>query len=231
MPDQKPLGLHEEILLLVLSEQRGIVASGTHYEFGLAAGILAELLLHRRIQLGSSEKKEVHACDSSPTGDAAVDECLKRIANAGSPTTLGGWAAQFAGDRKFKDRVAAQLCRRGILRIEEERILLLFTREVYPELDPKPELEIRERLRRAIFTDATDLDPKTGILVSLADHCKILPLIFPAEELKARKERLAQLRTGEMFGQAAAEAIAYMYTMLASHSAAAPMMTMMMTSD
>lgn len=231
MPDQLPLGplgLHEEILLLALGEKTGDVESKSYHQFGVAGGILAELLLQQRIGLGTSKESLVQVRSSQSTGDPVLDDCLERIAKARSPATLGAWAGHFAKLRELKHSVAAQLCRRGILRHKEETVLLLFKREVYPEIDPKPEQEIRERLRLAIFTDSRDVAPKTGMLVSLTDSCGILPLIFDPKELKARKERMEQMRRGELFGQAAREAIdAAIYAMNATISATNATMLMM----
>lgn len=236
MPAQKPLGLHEEILLLALCDRTGkIVGSRTYYQFGVAGGILAELMLQQRIVLDGSKRNHVQLRDSQSTGDEILDECLERIGDARSATTLAGWVGRFAGLKLLKNRVAVQLCRRGILRHEEKSVLLLFKQEIYPEIDPKPEQEIRERLRRAIFTDSREVDPKTGILVALAESCGILPVIFGRKDLKARKERLAQLKSGDSFGQAAKsavdEAIIAMNAMIHAMNASLFMMTTMMPSD
>ena len=228
MQNQAPLGLHEEILLLAMGEKTGEVESKSYYQFGVAGGILAELLLQERIDLDSSKESLVQVRSSESTGDPVLDECLERIAKARSPTTIGAWAGDFAQLPELKQSVAAQLCRRGILRHNEKTVLLLFKREVYPEIDPKPEQEIRERLRQAIFSDSRDVAPKTGMLVSLADSCGILPHIFDPEELKARKERIEQMRRGELFGQAAREAIdAAIYAMNAAISASNATVLMM----
>ena len=131
---------------------------------------------------------------------------LDKIA-AAKPKPLDHWVGRFANIKNLKHRVAARLCDRGILREEEGKILLVFTRTIYPESDPRPEQEIIERLRRAVFTDRRDIDPRTVVLVSLANSAGILKVVFDKKELKARKERLEQVINGELMGKAAKEAI------------------------
>jgi hypothetical protein len=109
--------------------------------------------------------------------------------------------------RNLKHRVAEQLCRRGVLRQEEGKVLLVFSRKTYPEADPKPERELIERLRRAIFTDTDDLDPRTVVLVSLANGTGMLKSVFDRKELKGRKARIEQIISGEAAGAAAKAAV------------------------
>ena len=54
--------------------------------------------------------------------------------------------------------------------------LLLFTRKIYPEINPIPEREIINRLQNTIFTDTEDFDARTGVLLSLANNANILIL-------------------------------------------------------
>ena len=92
--------------------------------------------------------------------------------------------------KKLKHRAAKQLCRRGILRADEKSVLLIFSRKIYPELDPGPEREIVDRVRAAIFTDTTEVDPRTAVLVALGSKSGVLKNVFDKKELKARKDRI-----------------------------------------
>lgn len=102
------------------------------------------------------------------------------------------------------------MCRRGILRADEDKILWIFTRRVYPEVDPVPERQLIERMRKAIFTDGQDIDPRTVILISLAKSAGLLNVVFDKNKLKSRQARIKQIIKGEMSGTATSEAIAAM---------------------
>lgn len=204
---QNTLFLHEEILLLALQDEEGTIASGTMYPYAIGAAILAELLLRKRIEVEQSGKRKlVNLIDSTDLGEPLIDECLEKIGSAKRRATLQTWVSRFA-NIKNKHRVAMQLCRRGILRADEDKVLLLFTRKIYPEVNPVPERELIRRLEYAIFTETRDIDPRTVVLLSLANSTGILKVVFDKKKLKSRKARIEQIINGEITGKAAAEAI------------------------
>jgi len=201
------LPLHEEVLLLALRDEKGTIASGTMYQYAIAGAILSELMLQQRIAVDeSARKKRAEVIDRRPTGAPLLAECLEKMAKT-KPKGLDHWVGKFAGISSLKHRVAERLCDRGILHEEEGTILFVFTRRTYPETDPRPEQEIVERLRQAIFGDAREVDARTVVLVSLADSAGILKVVFDKKELKARKQRIEQVVNGELMGRAAKDAI------------------------
>lgn len=207
MIERERLPLHEEILLLALRDDAGTIASGTMYQHALAGAMLSELMLQRRITVDESGRKKLaEVIDRTPTAAPLLDEGLEKIA-ASKPRGLDHWVAKFAGIKNLKHRVAERLCDRGILREEEGTFLLVFSRRTYPETDSRPEHEIVERLRSAIFSDARDVDARTVVLLSLADAAGILKVVFDKKELKGRKQRIEQVVNGEVMGKAAKEAI------------------------
>ncbi len=208
MTIQSNLFLHEEVMLLALRDEEGTIASGTMYQYAIGAAILAELLLKKRIALDESRKKKlVNLISSTPLGEPLIDQCLEKIGNVKRRASLQTWVSRFAGVKNLKHRVAQQLCDRGILRATEDTILLLFTRKIYPEINPEPERKLIERLRQAIFTDSWDVDARNVVLVSLADSTGLLKEAFDKKELKGRKARIKEISNGEITGKAAKEAI------------------------
>jgi len=205
---QNTLFLHEEILLLALRDEEGTIASGTMYQYAIGAALLAELLLSKRIEVEQSGKRKlVNLVSPTLLDEPLVDECLEKVSNAKRRAVLQTWVSRFAGVKNLKHRVAQQLCRRGILRADEDKVLLLFTRKIYPEVNPGPERELIRRLEHAIFTETRDIDPHTVVLLSLANSTGLLKVVFDKKELKGRKARIKQIVDGEITGNAATEAI------------------------
>jgi len=195
-------------MLLALRDEEGTIASGTMYQYAIGAAVLAELLLNKRIAVGESRKKKlVDLISSQPLGEPLIDQCLEKICNAKRRASLQTWVSRFAGVKNLKHRVAQQLCERGILRATEDTILLLFARKIYPEVNPEPERKLIERLRQAIFTDSRNVDPRTVVLVSLANSTGLLKVVFDKKKLKDRKARIEEIINGEITGKAAKEAI------------------------
>jgi Golgi phosphoprotein 3 len=202
------LYLHEEIMLLALRDREGTVFSGTMYNFAIGGAVLAELLMAKRIDV-EEVKKRKYARVLSPAhfDDPLIDECLAKLGGAKRRDQLKNWVSKFANAKNLKHRVAEQLAKRGILRIDEDKVLGIFTRKIYPEVDPQPERELIERLRQAIFGDGGEIDPRTVVLLSLANSADLLKLVFDKKQLKSRKARIEQVVNGELTGKATNEAI------------------------
>lgn len=207
MASHASLFLHEEILLLALHDEKGTIGMGSTYAFAVGGALLAELFVHRRIEItGTGKQRYVQLLDPTPIGEHLLDESLSRIAAARRRGTLATWVSRFAGSRHLRDRLADGLCRRGILRAEEKDVLLFFKRRTYPALDPEPEHELVQRLWEAIFTDA-DVDARTIVLLSLASRARLLSMAFDKSSLKARRERIEALVEQEELGDAVKAAI------------------------
>ena len=207
MANRVELMLHEELLLLALRDKEGTIAPGSMHEHAMAGAILAELLLRTRIRLDPVKGKRVEVVDPGHLGNPLVDECLVEVRDAKRRKTLNAWVTRFASIRKLTQRVAEGLCEQGILRADEDKILLIFNRKIYPEINPAPEREMIERLREAIFTESTDIDPRTAVLASLANSADLLAQAFDKKALRQRKKRLGQIAAGEVVGKAVQESI------------------------
>ncbi len=208
MRQAERLHLHEEIMLLALRDEQGTVFSGSLYNFAIGGAVLAELLMEKRVAIEAVKKKTLaRVLSAAPLGDPFVDECLSRIVTANKPAQLQDWVSKFANVKNLKNRVAEQLVRRQILRVDEDKILGIFTRKVYPEIDPVPEREVIERLRESIFGEGRGIEPRTVVLLSLASSADLLRHVFDRKELKARKARIEQVVNGELTGKATREAI------------------------
>jgi hypothetical protein len=174
----------------------------------MAAGVLAELLLNGWIQVEDTKKALVEVVRQGSTGDSVLDEALEKIRKAKRRAAPKTWVMRLRNLSRFHHRVAQGLCRRGVLREDEGRVLAIFKRKIYPQVDPRPERRLIEELRRAIFSDSTTLQPRTTILVALAQAADLLSIPFDKRELKRRKKRIQSIGKGELLGKATREAIA-----------------------
>jgi Golgi phosphoprotein 3 len=201
------LSLPEEILLLALHDEKGSTGVESMYQYAIGGAILAELLMRNRVRLDSSQKRTVHLVTAKPLGDPLLDECLGRLSAARRPAAAQTWVSRFAGIKRLKHRLAERLCERGILRPDEDKVMLVFSRRTYPQIDPQPEQAVVQRLRQAIFTDSRHLEPRTVVLVALADSAGLLRNVFGKKELRNRKQRIAGIVQGEATAEATREAI------------------------
>ena len=198
---RKPsLYCHEEILLLALEDDEGTVKwqAAQSYPYGMAGGILAELLLAGRICVEDDDRQTVNAMDIASVGEAVLDDCLTQVYAAKGRRTLQDWVVQLGQAKKLRERVADGLCARGVLKKEEGKSLLVLRRTRYPERDPGPERRMIERLRQAIFTDDEQVEPRTAILVALAHGAGLLEVPFAGQDLQLVRDRIERIIGGQL---------------------------------
>ena len=225
------LYLHDEIMLLALKDEEGTIASGTMYNYAVGGAIIAELLLKQKINVDPARKKKlVSVVNTEPLNDSLIDEWLIKMSSAKRRKSLQDWVSRIANTRDLKHRIALQLCQQGILKMDEKKVLLLFTQRIYPEINPAPEKRIIDRLYHAIFTDTNDIDARTIVLLSLAKSANILPFIFGKKEIKQRKNRIERIVNGEIAGKATKEAIEAMQAAVMVACIMPAIMTSVMTS-
>lgn len=207
MAQRDSLSLPEETLLLALHDKKGTTGIESMYSYAVGGAVLSELLMSSRVELDSSKKKLVHVTSRKSLGDPLLDECLGKIHDSKKPRSAETWVSSFANVKDLKHRLAARLCDRGILKADRDKVLLLFSRRIYPEIDPRPESELVERLRHAIFSESDDLEPRTVVLIALANATGLLNMVFDKRDLKARKSRIERIVSGDIAAQATQEAI------------------------
>jgi golgi phosphoprotein 3 len=204
----RSLSLAEEILLLALRDREGTWVACGHLSHALGGAMLAELLLAGRIRQGEKDRKRrVEILDARPVGDLLLDEGLHLMASARRPASLATWVDRLGRLSRLKHRIAEGLCQRGVLRLGQKEILLLFRKRIYPEVDPQPERELRDRLGAVLAAGTREVELRTRLLVSLLNGARLLGLAVSRKELKSCRNQIKALVAGEPLGQAVAEAV------------------------
>lgn len=202
------LHLYEEILLLALKDEEGTVASGVMLAPALGGAILAELLIAGRVEAKGDKRPKIRVVSKSPLGDPILDDALEAVrARKDKPLDAATWVGRFGALKDLKHRAARQLVRRKILRADEDTILWIFKRKVYPERDATAERAILARVGDAIFKSSREVDPRTTVLVGLAHATGLLRANFDRKRLKERKQRIQDIANGELVGRATKAAV------------------------
>ncbi len=206
--ETRQLHIYEEILLLALRDKKGTILFGVNYQQALAGALLAELLILNKVEIDSvGKRKFIVLKNSKPTGNSLLDECLEKMTAAKRRATAQSWVQRFANISRIKHKAAESLCRKGILKIEENKVLLIFNRKIYPEVDPRPEKRLMDKIYNAIFGNNKELDPNTVILISICNSTGILRHIFDKDKLRGKKERIKEITSGNLIGKATKEAV------------------------
>jgi hypothetical protein len=207
MTARSRLPLYEEILLLALEDEKGTAVTGL-YRNAMAGAMLAELVMQGAVNLGDDKQRTVRVRPAARMDDPLLDEALQLIAAAKKPKPARHWVMKLAGIKDLHHRAARQLVQKGILREETGTVLRIFKRTVYPEADSGPERELIGRLEKAIFTGTPRVDERTLVIIALANATHGLGKVFDKKRLKARKDRIEKLVSGQLVGRATEEAVA-----------------------
>ncbi|HEU4868849.1 MAG TPA: GPP34 family phosphoprotein [Actinomycetota bacterium] len=196
--------LSAEILLLALDDEKGNVRMGVSstLDTALAGAQLLDLALAKRITI---EDKRVIPRDGPPLDDPALDSALRRILEQNEHKKAEKIIPKLT--KGLRKRLLAQLVDNGIVR-EDERKVLGFSRNRYPEMNPAVEDELRRRLRDVILLERTP-DERTAALAAVIQAADLESLIMNREERKASKQRLKALAEREALSPAIRHAIAW----------------------
>jgi len=199
------LSLFEEVILLTLKDEKGTFYA-KNYLPAVAGAIMAEFLLTGRIEI-EGKRKLVNLISEEPFGDPLLDEILLKIQGAKRRASLQTWVQRITTTSKLSRRTLEGLCRRNILREDEQQILVLFKHKVYPEVDHTAEQRIIWKLHEAIFSLREDLEPRVVVLLALAKAADLLAIPFERRELKEQKQRIKSIINGDLIGEATKGAI------------------------
>jgi golgi phosphoprotein 3 len=188
----KHLTLADEIVVLMLHDDTGAITSACAgvANIAIAGGILMELALLDRID---TDLTSLFIVDPGPVGDKLLDQALRQIAAEPQKRSSGWWIERLglhSGD--LSRRVLARLVEAGILRVEDQQFLWMFSRRAYPQRTGREEREAKARLMSVIFDDALPT-PRDTLLVSLADATGILDQMLTSKELSKVSKRIAEV--------------------------------------
>jgi hypothetical protein len=180
------LTLQESLLLICLNDRTGKTET-SYVSFAINAAALAELLRQRRIAI---ENGKVVVKNTAFVGDELLDVALSRLATSRRDGKLAAWIGSLYRDKRMPVEVlATRLMRRGILTMQEARLLWVFRQTVFPTRDPAPEQALRRRLHKALFGVGA-VDETMATLVALLNACRALQFVVSKVELKKLRPRI-----------------------------------------
>lgn len=197
MRSRTDLHLHEQILLLALRDRKGTPESGSGYaRLAMGGAILADLALGGRVSVEEGKRARVEVVSGAgPPRDEILAEAFALVGDRKRRQSAAEWVQTFSRMGSLQQRTALGLCRRGILRSTESKVLLVFNRKAYPTVDPGPETELVARLREVVTGDG-DVDPAVGVVVSLAYATDLLEINLGRKLVRGRTRRIKDVVRG-----------------------------------
>ncbi|MES2692975.1 MAG: GPP34 family phosphoprotein [Verrucomicrobiota bacterium] len=196
----------EELVLLALDDTTGapLPLPAAAFGYALAGALICDLSLLNRVD---TDPEKLVVLSTATTCDPILDQALQTL--SGTPETLpvSRWLGVFSENtRVFQNAAIDRLVARGVLRLEEKKILWVFGVRRYPTIDNQERTEVRTRLAALILGD--DLpDPRDSMLISLLVACHLAETIFAGPEFNARSARIAQLAKMDLVGREVATSL------------------------
>jgi hypothetical protein len=168
---------------------------------GLAAAVLLELWLARRIRIGwrpdaryaawHPNPGQITILDASPTGDPIIDAALRLLWNLGGTPRISDFVRQFAATNLY-DRVRGQMIATGILRRATRRRFRFFRAETY--LSSHPRFPVRARTGVRNLTGQAQPRQHDIALAGLVTGLGLTRYLYPPDMSPAElQRRLAEI--------------------------------------
>ena len=209
--DAAMLRFAEEIILLLLDEERGELAPNLpphSLNIVLAGAVLMDLALEDRID---TDLEQLMLVDSTPLEDDLLDPTLAAIAGESTVRDARFWVTHEAGrGDEIREKALARLASRGILEPVPEEFFffssLVSRARRYPMIDGKTAEDVQLRVMRILFSDDIP-DPRDVVIICLADACGIFERLLSKEEQDQVRERIELVGQLDLIGRSVSRAI------------------------
>jgi hypothetical protein len=197
--------LAEQVLLLALDDEKGTDRSQRAGEAGLAGALLLDLGERDLVRAGADGR--LVAVDA-----AEPEHGLLRRAHEIVGGTPGGrhaktWVDHLQAELKpLRARLAQGLVERGILSEHRSRVLGIFPRTRYPEVDPHPEFELRHQLFDVLVTGRAPTEEE-ALLVGLLEPLGLIDRLVPRDHRRAAHRRAQEIGEPGLAGAAVRAAV------------------------
>jgi hypothetical protein len=196
----------EDLLLLLLDEHSGRpLVDSTRVTHSLAGALVLELatmgLLVPEYPAARQGRSKITAV-GTPPADPLLDLAWRAFAD--KPRRAASVLQKL--DSKVKDPLLERIADKGWVRPERTKVLGMFPRTSWPEVDGRHEAELRNNLG-IVLLQGGNPDPRTGALVSLLLAAQALPKLFPDADKRQLRARAKKLSAGEWAGAAVKQAI------------------------
>ncbi len=190
----------EEVFLLSIDSE-GQQLDLKEFDVVLAGAILMELALQNCID---TDFDYIIPDKEKNTSHPLLNKYVKDIHELDQKKPISFWIHRILDEMdEVKSSIINGLVDKGMIKVENERVLLLFTSKKYPILRNSQVKEVKIRIRELVFSD-TIPDFRDLVIVSLIHYAEITFVLFTEEEANQYQERIAQLAKMDLIGQAIA---------------------------
>lgn len=200
------LTIPEELYLLAVNETQGDIQPTNYRSFkvALSGAILMNLALENRID---TDLEQIIIDKREPTGNEVLDIVFNEMLLAHTGQSAKYWIDRLTEKSDgYKNMILNSLIRKGVLKIEDKKVLWVFSSRKYPIVDNSEVKEVKSRIRDLIFGEEIP-DVQDITIVSMLFYSGMLDLILSDEEIDQHIDRIEQIAKMDLIGQSISVAI------------------------
>jgi len=212
----------EDMLLLLLDDEKGTIVGTSHLQIVLGGAMLIELATTGTVIVEEKKGMWKSAKVRVQPGSLPDDVLLRRAADAVAEKERSGQDLVTRLGKGVQDELLGRLEQRGVLERKEDKVLGLFPRRRWPTVDSTHEDAVRRQLTAALV-QGVQPDQHTACLIALLAaidraHKVVDRDGLPAGQVRKRAKEIAQ---GEWAATAVRDAISASTAAVAAGVAAA----------
>lgn len=200
------LTIPEELFLLAVHETEGDIQPTNYKSFkvALSGAILMNLAQENRID---TDLEKLIIDKRQPTGNDVLDIVFNEIQLYQSDQDVKHWITKLTEKSdSFKNMILNSLIKKGVLKIDDKKVLWVFSARRYPVVDNTEVKEVKSRVRELIFSDEIP-DVQDIIIVSMLFYSGMLDLLLSDDEIDSHIDRIEQIAKMDLIGQSISQAI------------------------
>lgn len=216
------LTLPEELLLLVLDDERGLLLDLPQFslQYALSGAYLMELALQDYLE---ADLESIHKVKPESPSDPLLNEAWKALADLPEKNIpvrdVIDRLAQKASD--LRESTLQSLVDKKILKKDQQKFLWLFAFRTYPVVDDTQPKEVKKRISDILFSD--DLpDPRDVALICLCEACKIFEQVFSKREVEKAQPQIDQISKMDLIGRSVVHTLRQIHELPLHTSALGP---------
>lgn len=192
-----PTLVAEDLLLLLLDDEKGTLAAASHARPVLGGALLVELALEGLVEVEERTSvwrsaKVRSVAGAAPPGDPLLAAALGIVAER--PRAAQDLVGRLG--KGAREQLLQRLVERGVLERRDGRILGLFPHTTWPAADVEHERQVRQRLQDVLVT-GVDPDARTAALAGLLAavdqaHRQVDRGSLSARQVKKRAKAVAE---------------------------------------
>ncbi len=197
------LSLAEELLLVAFDPERGKPSSrpSVALPFGLAGALVMDLVQNHGSRLEGGK-----VAPGPDTGDATLDDALRRIRADAKPRDVKHWVRKLAGRSvNLQNRLLEQLVAQRVLEDREGRVLGIKVRR-HTLIGRLARDAVLANVHDAL-TAGTLIDSHAAALTALVNAIGVVDRTVARPELAAARRRAKELQKADVAGRAVSSAV------------------------